>query len=414
MVVGTQIQRIGATPSIENVDLYMKDLGLRATVVGQSVQGRDLIVYDNYPDPLDRRRRKKNATHSAGEDIPTVLFLSMVHGNEPMGLISLLSAAHILAEGSSRLRGGNAPAVRLLFFPLVNVDGYVQNLQCSQGWHRGNMRDTACPHPVSFGGCANGKKQDDSENSMVVGVDLNRNFPMDWNGTYNVASENSPTDNCASNYRGPEPFSEPETRAIRQLTADYNIVAALSFHSLSSIKRGKAMLIHPYTSERPLSQMPSDDLAKFRAWGHALNTNGLYKVGTAAETIDYTAGGTTIDWLYGAQNVTSFVLEVVPVCDARWCPATPRLYRSARDYGNVGRRFVELVVHGRVVQDGTSIRRSILFLLAVFVAWITWTWKMPLWSFARRRIYGKFKIVGDNDDNRDVELQSLRSSKSQH
>jgi len=344
----------------------------------------------------------------------------MVHGNEPMGLISLLSAAHILAEGSSRLRGGNIPSVRLIFFPLVNVDGYVRNMDCSRGWHRGNMRDAGCQHrPPSIGRCANGDKQQDTEEStVVVGVDLNRNFPMDWNGTYNSMSDASSADKCASDYRGPRPFSEPETRAIRQLTVDHNIVAALSFHSLSSIKRGRAMLIHPYTSERPLRRMPPDDLARFRAWGRALDTNGLYKVGTAAETIDYTAGGTTIDWLYGAHNVTAFVLEVVPVCDARWCPATPRLYRGARDYGNVGRRFVELVVHGRIVQDDTSILRSILFLLALFLAWMAWTWKMPLRSFVRRRIYGKFKDVytdGGNkvDDNSDMELQSLRG-KSPH
>ena len=421
MVVGTAIQRLGSTPSPKDVMQYMEALGLQHKVVGTSIQGRDLVLYQ-FPRPSSQRRQKnKNKqAHEWDEEeyeqdhrnVPTVLFLSLVHGNEPMGLISLLTTAHILAEGSTRLRTRRGAAaadddeavVRLLFFPIVNIDGYVRNLDCAAGNHRGNMRVTSCETTSSSRG---GYRCSADKAIPPVGVDLNRNFPMDWNGTYSnsLGEEESNADACSMNYRGEAPFSEPETRAIQQVVTDYNVVAAMSFHSLRSKARRKALLIHPYTSMRPFQDMPAEHAAKFRAWAKALNANGLYKVGTAKEAIEYTAGGTTIDWLYGAHNVTAFVFEVVPVCDNRWCPATPRLYRSARDYGNIGRRLVELVVHGKVVQDVDSIQRSIGFLLFLLIVWIMWTWKMPLTSFLRRRLYGKFKDVSLSE----AEMQNLKN-----
>lgn len=65
-----------------------------------------------------------------------------------------MTTAHILAEGSTRLRGGKDAPIRLLFFPIVNVDVYVRNLAEGGGNPLGNMRETG-------------------------GVDLNRNFPTD-------------------------------------------------------------------------------------------------------------------------------------------------------------------------------------------------------------------------------------------
>jgi hypothetical protein len=395
MVVSTAIQRLGPTPSLEDVDKYLvHDLGLRRKVVGKSLQGRDLVVYETASSTTTAQVSQK--------DVPTVLFLSLVHGNEVMGLISLLATAQTLVQGTLRLRSREETPVRLVFFPLVNVDGYLRNQACAAGQHRGNLRDTGCTmvHPLSS--CL-----DESANGgdpPVVGVDLNRNFPADWNGTF---AEPGVDDRCVSNFHGTAPFSEPETRAIRQIVeVDYfpTVKAALSFHSLSGKARGKALLIHPYASKRPLTHMPAADLEHFRAWSQSLNPTGLYKTGTARETIDYTAGGTTMDWLYEQHNVTAFVLETVPSCQTRWCPATPPLYRSAYEYGMVGRRLVELVVHGKVVQDTDSIRRSVLFMLLVTALWLAYKWKHPLSTYLRRRFYGKLKNVSVSE----TEMQSLR------
>jgi hypothetical protein len=56
------------------------------------------------------------------------------------------------------------------------------------------------------------------------GVDLNRNYPAGW--------ENCSSDPASQIYRGTAPWSEPETRAVRDLfTAHPNIRIAVSYHS---------------------------------------------------------------------------------------------------------------------------------------------------------------------------------------
>jgi len=58
-----------------------------------------------------------------------------------------------------------------------------------------------------MGGC----KKEESK-----GVDLNRNYDM----FFAVDETSSSGKPCAEDYRGPYPFSEPETRAIRDFVTE--------------------------------------------------------------------------------------------------------------------------------------------------------------------------------------------------
>ncbi len=66
------------------------------------------------------------------------------------------------------------------------------------------------------------------------GVDINRNFDADWehvDGSYGFVS----SDPDAMTYRGPNPESEPETRAVAAFLKAVAPKAVLSYHSLASI-----------------------------------------------------------------------------------------------------------------------------------------------------------------------------------
>ena len=52
------------------------------------------------------------------------------------------------------------------------------------------------------------KNRRKNENSKCDGVDLNRNFDKGY-------GDHSSDDPCQEDYRGPEAFSEPEARALR-------------------------------------------------------------------------------------------------------------------------------------------------------------------------------------------------------
>ena len=92
--------------------------------------------------------------------------------------------------------------------PLANPDGYVFSMLNEDDHHfenrlkRKNMRDSGCPDPLRSG------------------VDLNRNFPVGFNlsshsDCYPVRGSKDGFCGCSDTYGGPQPFSEPETSALR-------------------------------------------------------------------------------------------------------------------------------------------------------------------------------------------------------
>lgn len=135
---------------------------LEVEVIGKSVAGRRIRAWH-----LGQRQEE------FGEDIPTVVLVSTMHGNER-------ATQQILAS----LRDG-APVyeVDLWVVPVYNPDGLARNT-------RKNAR----------------------------GVDLNRNYPYSWadlDGNYES---------------GPRPASEPETRAMMKFLTRVRPDYILSFH----------------------------------------------------------------------------------------------------------------------------------------------------------------------------------------
>ena len=71
-----------------------------------------------------------------------------------------------------------------------------------------------------------------------LGVDLNRNYDF----MFGISDEGSSGDPCAEDYRGPFPFSEPETQAIRDFVTQHqdDLSLAINFHAWGNL------LIYPF------------------------------------------------------------------------------------------------------------------------------------------------------------------------
>jgi hypothetical protein len=402
-------KELGIAPPPQTVNEFLLSLGLSRHVVGNSVQGRELVAYS-----LNITDNDESST-ICQDELPTILFLSLVHGNEPMGLVALLTAAEMLtrpsSQDSSSVRGTSRHrrrlSARIVFFPIVNIDAYTLNLQHGKGCRRTNLREV-CPYT---------KQQDqvsDCPSLTDDGVDLNRNYPIDW---VNDTSSNDRSI-CSYEYGGPSPFSEPETRAVRAIVHNWNVSAAMSFHSRRD-SEGPPLLIHPYTSDRHFSEMPQDQQSRYRAWSQVLSTPltssrqlpPSYVTGTAEEAIHYTAGGSTIDWMQ-SRNMTSFAVEVLPPCESRWCHANvPLVWETARRDGVTAWRFVELVVTGKVdlekerqrlgmEEDGSSFGWFLRAELPVFLLCCI------LWS-SSRRIVSLWRQIRPKEKQVSVEMQSL-------
>ncbi|CAK1587071.1 unnamed protein product [Parnassius mnemosyne] len=166
--------------------------------------------------------------------------------------------------------------------PVVNPDGYEYTHTHDRMWRKNRAR---------YGDCC--------------GVDLNRNFSCGWGERGEEGSSEDPGNIF---YRGPEPFSEPETCAIRNAIceSDTKFKVFLSFHSYGEV------IIFPwgYTAD------PCPDYVQMLEAGTAMAkaiqkaSGHTYKVGSTKDLMYY-ASGTSTDWSYAVGNIPySYMVEL--------------------------------------------------------------------------------------------------------
>jgi len=222
--------------------------------IGTSWEGRDLWVMKVSDNP---------AFDDATE--PDVFYNGVTHAREPIGCTLCLALIRYLCEnyGSDPQVTGLVDGTEAWFLPVINPDGYVHN-ETTGGMWRKNRRDD--------GGS--------------IGVDLNRNWGFKW-GFNNSGSSPYPS---ADDYRGPAPFSEPETRAVRDFMIEREFVLSWDCHSYSNLFLYPVGYSRIYTPEHG----HYTDLAA----GYTQH-NG-YTAGTAWELL-YPVNGGSFDWSYGDQ-----------------------------------------------------------------------------------------------------------------
>lgn len=152
-------------------------------------------------------------------------------------------------------------------------------------------------------------------------VNLNRNYDVAWcqPGAYNtclpVTEEvmGSPLAEATGpppEYAGREAFSEPESSAIRDATtalAD-RLKLYVSHHT------DVHCITAPWTAPNPPFEMPANERAAFDAVFDWVRANTGYGAGAwtwgTGECMAYSAGGTSMDWVYATHRVPSFTFEV--------------------------------------------------------------------------------------------------------
>ncbi len=165
-------------------------------------------------------------------------------------------------------------STELWIVPVVNPDGYQHSWSTNRFWRK-NRRDGH-------------------------GVDLNRNFSVDWGGTGSSKNKRSDV------YHGAFPFSEPETAALRDLAKREGVKLHIDVHAYGQL------LLYPwgYTAK------PSPDHALFGAIGDRIASamfsthDSRYRLMRSVEL--YPASGTMTDWAYGEVNALSYTVELRP------------------------------------------------------------------------------------------------------
>ena len=235
---------------------------------------------------------------------PEVWFHSLIHAREPMSMEQNLYFIYWLLENYN-----TDPVAtyimnnrELYFTPVFNPDGYEYNRSTDPdggGFWRKNRR-------VNSGGS--------------YGVDLNRNY-----GTYEFwdsKNKGSSTNQTSSTYRGPSPFSEPETRNAMNFVNSRNFKGILSYHTYGNY------LIRPWG----FVDEATPDEAIFQSLSEDMVLDNHFTLGRANQTVNYGVRGVTDDWYYndsGHSKAFAFTPEVGTSTDGFWPPQSRILILAA-------------------------------------------------------------------------------------
>ncbi len=203
-------------------------------------------------------------------DEPDVLIMGCHHARElisveiPLAIIRFLTKRYSQDYHVDLL----VDTREIWIVPMVNPDGHVYVEEVDPMWRKN--RNT------------NG-----SGDPYYQGVDLNRNYGFQWGyddfGSSPYAS--------ASDYRGTAPFSEPETRAIRDLAESRDFVLSLSYHSFGDL------FLFPWC----FAGEDTDDDGAYRKLGRNYTRKNGYIYGNVRDGLIYSTNGDTDDWMYGEQ-----------------------------------------------------------------------------------------------------------------
>lgn len=201
---------------------------------------------------------------------PEVWLNGVTHAREPMGMMNVFYYIYWLLENYNI----DPVATYILnnreiyFTPFINPDGYYYN-QTTNPTGGGMWRKNRKPQ------------------GTATGTDLNRNFGT-WN-FWNSTNGGSSTSQSSDTYRGPYPFSEPETQVFKNFFNSRNFKVALDYHTYGNY------LIKPYAWCDPT---PTPDDAIFNEYGNDIVADNHFSFGTPYQTVNYYVRGGDLDWCY--------------------------------------------------------------------------------------------------------------------
>ena len=175
---------------------------VKLEVIGHTLQGREIVA-------LKVTRNAKTLTDGTR---PAVLYMSTIHAREWISTEVNRRLLHYFVDNY----GKNADVTNLVntselwFLMVANPDGYQYTFDHERLWRK-NLHDN----------------DGDGQITGNDGVDLNRNYNVDWG----YDNEGSSTQFSADDYRGTGPASEPETQAHQALIDRLKFKFLITYHS---------------------------------------------------------------------------------------------------------------------------------------------------------------------------------------
>jgi carboxypeptidase T len=248
------------------------------TSLGKTYEGRDIWMV-KLSDYVDQE-----------EPEPGVLFMGAHHGNEKPGYEVCLFFIQYIVD---HYTNASTPEVRaavdstqIYLIPMVNPDGVEANT-------RKNMEPNHGPLGLS-------------KEVTSYGVNLNRNYEDNWFLYYLLPVQFGflfAYPDSSMNYRGPYPFSENETRAVKNFADTHNISISISYHTYGEVIFYPWMHTTRQTPDEPIFRSVGENISKLN--GYYLYVKKDYVINRPGGTL-----GTSENWLYRNHGVIAFTMEI--------------------------------------------------------------------------------------------------------
>jgi len=248
-------------------------IGSRAVLelLGTTVEGRPIpVLRVAAPGRTPDRRR------------PQAMVLGGIHGCEVIATeLALDLALAVCAEAPDDAVAAVLDVADVVVVPTLNIDGRVASLR--------SLADRGIWNPAP--------------RRNAHGVDLNRNFPVPPGAVPSRNPLSGTSRRALPWYRGPAPFSEPESRALATLAEQVRPFVLLNLHSTGTI------LTYPWGS-RP--EPPADE-AGFLSMIEAFTAAQPHVTyGSKQSRAWYPILGASNDWFHDRFATLALTVEVSP------------------------------------------------------------------------------------------------------
>ena len=246
--------------------------------IGKSYQGRDIWAV------------KISDNVMVDENEPEVLVDALHHSREHLVVEQALDLLHLLTQGYAT----DATVRRLVnsreiyIIPIVNPDGFAYDLG---------------PHGYRLWR----KNRQPTPGSSAIGTDLNRNYPYHY-----ACCGGSSSNPAAWNYHGPHALSAPESQAIVDFVESRVIGGKQQIRTHVTLHTNGELILWPYgyTHQAIPYDMTADDHQVFVTMARAMAKTNGYKPEQSSAL--YVTDGDESDWLFGAEHIFSFTMELYP------------------------------------------------------------------------------------------------------
>ena len=228
-----------------------------------------------------------------------ILFNAMHHGREPVSMMmNIYLILHLLTIPKMYLHLFLSNT-NIYFIPIINIDTYKYNCeQYAAGKGTNGMMARKNRRIIKNVKC----KSDED-----IGIDLNRNYDYLF-GKDNDGSSNSP---CQEDYRGEFPFSEPETKAIKDFVDSHpDIKIVHNYHTWGNLIITAFNCFSSKESENLMKSKYPIHYKMYLDFKNEAQYPQNFLFGNAASTIKYKTNGDATDWFLGKKNILSFSPEL--------------------------------------------------------------------------------------------------------